>query len=215
MTDSVNIFAVITKGGLGELQSLVDGNAGLAMARDDNGVSALLTAVYYRKQEMVQYLVDRVPALDLFEASALGDAGRVGQLMSAGQVVNSQSPDGFTPLHLAAFLNQPECARLLLAHGAAVNAVAANPSRVQPLHSATACQSLELVGLLLEHGAEVNARQHGGWTALQAAAKHGSMELVELLLRHGADPTQATDDGQTAKTMAANEEIRDRLNKIN
>ena len=215
MTEHENIFSVITQGGLEQLQQSINLDPGLATARDANGVSALMTALYYRKQEMVQYLRGRIPALDLFEASALGEAGRVEQLLRDGQAVNTYSPDGFTPLHLSVFFNQPACARFLLAHGAAVNAVAANPSRVQPLHSATACRSLELVRLLLEHGAEVNARQQGGWTALQAAAKHGGLELVELLLQHGADPDEAADDGQTAKTLSANEKIRDRLKRIN
>ncbi|MBF8270647.1 MAG: hypothetical protein HW386_2356, partial [Gammaproteobacteria bacterium] len=63
-------------------------------------------------------------------------------------------------------------------------------------------------------GADVNAKQQGGWTALQAAAKHGSMELVELLLQHGADPNQPADDGQTALSMAADDAIRKRLSRI-
>ncbi|MBV9773233.1 MAG: ankyrin repeat domain-containing protein, partial [Gemmatimonadetes bacterium] len=55
---------------------------------------------------------------------------------------------------------------------------------------------------LLEAGADANARQHGGYTALHAAAMHGSGERVELLLAHGADPALPADDGRTAAGFA-------------
>lgn len=213
MPGSVKIFDVITKGELNDLKKLVDADRSLAMARDANGVSALMTALYYRKQDMVRLLRDHVTELDGFEAAALGEEQRLRQLLRDQRLVMARSADGFTPLHLAAFFDQPGCARLLLAQNAQVNAAADNPSHVQPLHSAVACGSVEIVKLLLAHGADVNARQQGGWTALQAAAKHGSMDLVELLLQHGADPQQAADDGRTALTMAADVSIRQRLER--
>ena len=213
MTGPDNIFTVITQGDLNELQRLVEVDNSLADARDANGVSALMTAAYYRKVEMVQYLRTMVAELDIFEAAALGDEKAVRQYLQDNANIMSRSADGFTPLHLAAFFNQPVVTKVLLDKGAAVNDVAGNPSRVQPLHSAVACGSLEIVKMLLENGADVNAAQQGGWTALQAAAKHGNMAMVELLLQHGADPEQAADDGQTAMTMAANDAVRRRLQK--
>ena len=215
MTDSRSIFVLITNGELSELQKLVAADKALAGSRNADGVSALMIAAYYRKTDMVRYLRGEVVDLDIFEAAALGEEQLLRQSLRDKQLLDARSADGFTPLHLAAFFNQPDCVQILLEQGAQVNAIAANPSRVQPLHSAVACRSVEIVRLLLDHDAAVNARQHGGWTALQAAAKHGCMELVELLLQHGADPDQPADDGQTAKTMSANDEIRDRLKRIN
>lgn len=183
------------------------------MAKDLNGVSALMTAVYYRKPEMVRLLMDQITELDIFEAAALGEKSVLKQFLVDKKSVASFSTDGFTPLHLAAFFNQPDIVKILMEHGADVNAVAENPSRVQALHSAAACGSIEIVKILLEHGADVNACQQGGWTALQSAAKQGNLEMVELLLNHGADPDQAADDGQTAVTMAANDAVRSRLVK--
>ena len=72
MTNGGDIFAVITKGEIKQLQQLVGTDKTLVMARDSNGVSALLTAAYYRKTDMVKYLRDHIAELDLFEAAALG-----------------------------------------------------------------------------------------------------------------------------------------------
>jgi len=209
------IFEIITGGELADLERLVGEDDTLAMSRDSNGVSALMTAAYYRKTDMVQYLRAKVTALDIFEAAALGDVDTVRQQLEIGLNTGFRSADGFTPLHLAAFFNQPTVARLLIDQGADVNAIAENPSLVQPLHSAVACGSMEIVKILLENGADVNAVQHGGWTALQAAAKHGNQKMVELLLQHGADPELAADDGQTAITMAANNTISQCLQEFN
>ena len=206
-----NIFETITQGELSELQWLLDTDSTLALARDHNGVSVLMTALYYRKPDMVQLLRSLVPELDIFEAAALGDTQALQQFLESGADVAARSSDGFTLLHLAAFFNQPAIARLLLDNGAEVNAVAGNSSRVCPLHSAVACGAVEIVKLLLENGADANAGQQGGWTALQAAARHGNQEMVDLLLQHGADPEQAADDGQTAISMAANDTIRQHL----
>ena len=210
-----NIFETITRGELSELQWLVETENSLAMARDTNGVSALMTALYYRKPDMVKLLRGLIPELDIFEAAALGEVQLLKQLLEGGTDVAARSSDGFTPLHLAAFFNQPEVVSLLLDKGAEVNAVADNPSRVCPLHSAAACGAVEIVKQLLESGADANAAQHGGWTALQSAAKHGNQDMVDLLLQHGADPEQAADDGQTAISMAANDVIRQHLQQTN
>lgn len=61
------------------------------------------------------------------------------------------SADGFTPLHWAAFCNRSEVARQLIDHGADVNAVAENDSRVRPLHGAAASGANKVVSRLLEY----------------------------------------------------------------
>ena len=170
MTKEKDIFEIITKGEFKELQEFVEADKSLASTRNADGVSALMIAAYYRKTDMVRLLRDAVAEIDIFEAAALWEEKLIRQLLRDKKLLDARSADGFTPLHLAAFFNQPGCVRILLAQGAQVNAIAANPSRVQPLHSAVACRSVEIVRLLLDHDAAVNARQQGGWTALQAAA---------------------------------------------
>jgi ankyrin repeat protein len=48
----------------------------------------------------------------------------------------------------------------------------------------------------------VDDRQHGGYTALHAAAMHGQDDVVDLLLARGADPSVRTGDGKSAADFA-------------
>jgi ankyrin repeat protein len=98
------------------------------------------------------------------------------------------SPDGFTALHLAAFLGTTETARVLLDAGADPAAVARNDMLVQPLHSAAAGHNTELCRLLLERGAPVNGQQQQGYTALDEAEMTNQDDLRDLLMEYGADP---------------------------
>ncbi len=175
----------------------------LASARDEKGVSVLMQAAYQGRFEMVQMLRSRKESLDVFEAATLGDEARLGAMLAGDpSLANAWSADGFTPLHFTAFFRQPGCAKLLIACGADVRAVARNPMAVMPLHSAAAGRATEISRLLLENGAEVDARQQAGWTALHTAAFHGDEALTELLLSHGADSTLKADNGGDAADLA-------------
>ena len=48
----------------------------------------------------------------------------------------------------------------------------------------------------------MNAKQHGGFTALHAAAQHGDAEMARLFISHGADPSLANDEGKTPEDLA-------------
>ena len=51
-------------------------------------------------------------------------------------------------------------------------------SHTPPLHQAIAHGELDVVKLLIERGSPANARQHGGWTALHAAANDDPIDDV-------------------------------------
>jgi ankyrin repeat protein len=152
--------------------------------------SPLLQALYEGRAEDAERLRGEQPELDLFEAAAVGDAVRLGELLDAGADPNEFAPDGFTPLTLAAFFKRPDAARLLIDRGADVELRASHEEiRVLPIHSAAASGgSVEIVRLLLDAGADVNAEQPGGFTALDAARQSGNVELERLLLERGARP---------------------------
>lgn len=152
-------------------------------------VSDLLQALYERRQADVDAILATNPQLDVFEAAALGRADRVSELVAADpKLANAWSSDGFTPLHLAAFLGTTEVARVLIDAGADVAAVAHNDMLVQPLHSAAAGHNVRLCRLLLERGAPVNGQQQKGYTALDEAEMTNQDDLRDLLLEYGADP---------------------------
>jgi ankyrin repeat protein len=165
--------------------------------------SDLLAAVYRGDAAARDaILAVRVPS-DVFEAAAVGDADRLGVLLDLDpSLAGAYAEDGFTPLHLAVFFRHPAAARLLVHRGAAVDAVAGNPSRVRPLHSAAAGGDLDCVRLLVEAGAEPGPVQHGGYTPLHAVAQRGDAQGVRLLLAAGADPAAKTDAGESAADLA-------------
>jgi uncharacterized protein len=195
--------SAVKAGDLAQLEAALAADRSAVHQRDSAGVSVLLLACYHRRQDMVQRLLDERPLLDIFEASATGQASRVSELADRDPgLVRAISADGFTPLHLAAFFDHPGVARRLLRRGADPRAVARNDSRVSLLHSALAAGSYAVARMLLDAGAPPDARQAGGWTPLHAAASSGNRQLVELLLEHGASRDIAAEDGRTARDLA-------------
>ena len=63
---------------------------------------------------------------------------------------------GAMPLHLAAFFNGPEVAKLLIDNGAEVNAK--DEDGATPLHLAAQKNTAAVVKLLIDNGAAVNAK---------------------------------------------------------
>jgi ankyrin repeat protein len=193
----MDVIEAIRAGDEERVRELVAADPSRARARDVQGVSAVLVALYHGRGELLELLRPAAGPLDVFEAAALGDTGRLSELLAADpELVNRWSPDGFSPLQLASFFRQPGAVRLLLEAGAETNAVAKNTMRVTALHSACAARQVEIVRLLLENGADPNARQERGFTPLHAAAQHGDVELARLLLDRGADPSVPNDGGE-------------------
>jgi uncharacterized protein len=202
-------FELLQAGDADGLRRILEQDPAAAEARDATGVSLLMHSIYRGRRDLAELIKSKKRALDIFEAASLGRLDRLKECIRdasaiAPHSIDSRSKDGFTPLHFACFFGQPEAARLLVESGAAVDAVAANPTQVMPLHSAAAARNLEAARLLLEHGAPgiVNARQQGGWVPIHAAAGNGDRPMVELLLKHGADPKLANNDGKTPAMVA-------------
>jgi ankyrin repeat protein len=111
-------------------------------------------------------------------------------------------------LHWAAYRNDLDAVKRLLAEGADPNAV--NRFGVTPLHEAATVGNAEILNALLEAGGDANAAFGEGETALMTAARTGDVESVRLLLEHGAD-VDASElwHGQTALMWAAIENHAD------
>ncbi|MBI5037011.1 ankyrin repeat domain-containing protein [Candidatus Micrarchaeota archaeon] len=119
-------------------------------------------------------------------------------LLKSGASTEIKSERGRTPLHEAAESGNEEAAKLLLKHGAFVNARTKRSKRT-PLHYAAYLgRGSAVAKLLLEHGAYPNAKDHQGYTPLHSAAMSMdySEEMVKQLLER-AEVNAADREGNT------------------
>ena len=197
------LFDAVKGGRLDEATNLVRENPALLKARDTNGASPILIAVYYQKLDVAKALADTAGSLDMFEAAALGRVDRIKQLLGEDpSLVSAYAPDGFYPVGLAAFFGHLEAVRTLIAAGADIHAAAKNAFKVQAIHAAVASKNIEIVRAVLEAGADPNAAQQQGFRPIHEAGSSGSRELAELLLKYGADPALKGDHGKNAIDLA-------------
>jgi ankyrin repeat protein len=187
--------------------ALLSEDPGLVRARDSQGRTPILFALYLGHEPLAHLIRERAPKPTLFEAAALGEKELVETLLEGSpDLANAMAKDGFCPLALAVYFGRTEVAELLLKAGASPDTPSNNEFKVRPIHSAAAHRnpevSLALVRLLLEWKAEPNVAQAGGWTPLHQAAAQGRLETASLLLAHGASPNAKTDDGRTPLEMA-------------
>ncbi|MDQ1739346.1 MAG: uncharacterized protein QOE53_998 [Pseudonocardiales bacterium] len=202
-------FAAITVGDVDLVRRLLDEEPELLANLGPDGASPALTALYNGHPPLADELAARTGELSVFEAAAFDDTARLGELIAADRsVIGSWSPDGWQPLHLAAYFGRAEAARILLDADAEVAEPSRNELAVQPLHAAAAGGHSELVWILIASDAPVHARQRGGWTPLHSAAANGDLESVLALLSAGADSAAANDEGRTPIELASEDTVR-------
>jgi len=201
---NLEFFDAVTQGDASRVKEMLKAEPRLARASDEHGVSALLKAAYYRKQDVIAVLLDAGAEIDVFEAAATGQTGRVRSLVKDNAALaNAYSRDGFMPLGLAVFFGHQETVEALLAAGAEVNAVTKEAMKVTPLQSAAAAGRLDIARVLIAHGANADVRNpENGFAPLHEAAARGDVEFGRLLLDHGADINATMSDGRTPLGLA-------------
>ncbi len=200
-------FESIKSGDIEYVKNAIAETPELTNAKDENGVSAVMTGLYNGQSGMSDFLVEQGAVLNFFEASALNKVAQVEQSLKDNEtLINEYTPDGFSALGLACFFGATDVIKSLLKAGANPDSSSKNLMKVSPIHSAAAnrapAMALELCTILIDHGADINVAQHQGWTPLQQAAMHGQADVVKLLLANGADKTAEADDGSTASSLA-------------
>ncbi|KAF7298109.1 hypothetical protein HMN09_01032300 [Mycena chlorophos] len=136
------------------------------------------------------------PSLGLHAACASNNLGGVEFALARGQPVNS-ALDGVLPIHVAASSGSEKVVKLLLEHGADVNAlrlprrysndknrdasVIIGASNSTPLHFAAANGHIAVVHLLLQHGAHADRPDKHGVTPEMVARQNGHDDCAQEL----------------------------------
>ena len=200
------LLMAITTGDVDTVRRLVDEDPALASARDGSGVHVVLLALFNQQREVADVLLAADPELGVLEAAGAGRADRLRELLDADpEARDVRTPEGFTPLGLAAFLGGPDTVRVLLDKGADPDDDADNQFGVRPVNAAAAAHDHETMRLLLEAGADPDAQQQEGFTPLHTAAHTDDVEMARLLLEHGADATLKAEDGRDSAQLAADD----------
>ncbi len=198
-------------------------------ARQPDGTTALQWAAHRGDAELVAALlkaganakvVNEYGSSPLWEAAAIDSAQIIGLLLKAGTDPDSPNPDGETALMVVARNSNVEAARLLIEHGAHVNAVERFRNESALMRAAAQSQPV-MMKELIAHGADVNARSmvnhwerqvtgepraihrpSGGLTPLLYAAREGCLSCVKILSEANANLNLADPDGITPLIMA-------------
>ncbi|MBB1059861.1 ankyrin repeat domain-containing protein [Marilutibacter spongiae] len=177
-------------------------------------------------------------------AVRLGWARLLRQLCELGVDLNRRDSHGMSPLHLAAALGRTPMLRLLVAHGAAPDLLAADgqtplgvalssgrrdladwldwrgwslprrPLRDSDVPAAAIVGDADAVRRLLDLGLPVDAVDNQGCTALLRAAGGGHGALIDLLLVRGADPQCAANSGATPLSAAVSMRHTDIVDRL-
>jgi len=165
------------QGSLDAARVLVEARADLN-ATDPDGTTPLMFAVINGHYDLAGFLVDQGADVNL------PDRAGMTPLYAAVDMRNMPPPFGRpnpTPIVVAASL---DAMRMLLAHGANVNA--------------------GLKGPILKRGYNAGDRQlNDGATPLMRAAKGADLAAMRVLLESGADPARPQKNGTTALMLAA------------
>jgi ankyrin repeat protein len=149
----MSAFGTLKSGNIAGFEALLRANPRLVNERGTNGNTLLNLAVSFAGRP------DWKGSVSIIEA-----------LLAAGSDVNDANDRGWTPLHAAAYANQPEIAGILLAKGAALDAEAHGAGGT-PLIIALFWGHREVADLLGRHAVAPSN--------LRAAAGLGTSQLVE------------------------------------
>lgn len=182
MRDAQLLFQRLDMGDDAGAIQLLSKNEELLMARNDNGMTPIISAANHGNAALVKYLLEL--KADCFVADM----------------------NGWTVLHAACFAKRDDIVDDLL-NESHIDVTAKNEDGNTPLHYFARSKHDPLVAKKLlrtfaARGADLNARNNIGDTPLHAAAWKGNIQMAQALLRAGASALLRNDDGQSARTIA-------------
>ena len=169
------IFELIDQGDANGIRALLAADPTARDLRNEAGHSPLLHAAYRGRGPTFDAILEVGEPSDPWDRLIGGCADDL-------PAADAWTPDGFTPLHLAALVDNAPGASALLAAGADPNVLAtASFARVTPLGSCAFSGALGVARLLLEHGADPHIGEDGLYTVEAEAIARGNEELASLI----------------------------------
>ncbi|HEY3550463.1 MAG TPA: hypothetical protein VGK69_05360 [Gaiellaceae bacterium] len=171
----MDIFELVDADDGAAIRRLLTQEPSAAAARDETGIAPLARALYRGNRGAFAAIRETVSLTDPWDRLLAGESDGI-------PAPDAWSPDGFTALHLAAYVDNAAAARLLLEAGADPNAVSrASFARVSPLGTCAFAGATEVARVLLEHGADPTIAEDDRFTPRAVAESNGNAELAELL----------------------------------
>ncbi|HXC55252.1 MAG TPA: ankyrin repeat domain-containing protein [Rhizomicrobium sp.] len=203
MPETTTFFKLAEADDAEGLAAVLGDRSDASRIRNDNGESLFLFCTFRGRVKCAAMLKAR-GGLSLHEAALAGDVSRLDALLKqAPWAVDLLSPDGWTALHLAAFVGNDDVVILLLEAGASGRIMGRAFEQNLALHAACAGRRIgkpAFERLIAATG--VDALQKQGYTALMIAAGNGYETCVDALLAAGADKAIKLADGKTAADLA-------------
>ena len=195
----------------------------LANSQDWNGETALHLAAANGMADVVEFLIKKGACLDMADASnrtplhravSKGYADITASLCDAGALIDPKDKFGRTPLFIAAKAGSNACVKLLVSHGADVNAFSLRGGRLSAVQAAASGGFADVVETLVNADARVNNKVKDEESALHLAIQSRSSACVKVLLANKADVNYRNAKGETPLILAAqagDDEIFDML----
>ncbi|MBS0471200.1 MAG: ankyrin repeat domain-containing protein [Proteobacteria bacterium] len=139
------------------------------------------------------------------DAALTNDAARLDVLLAPARwAVDLLSPDGWTALHLAAFVGADAAVTTLLALGANARIMGRAFEQNLAIHAAAAGRRIGKAAYaeLIAATGDPDVMQKQGYTALMIAASNGFTPACEALIAADADRRLKLPDGKTAADIA-------------
>lgn len=137
---------------------------------------------------------------DIFNLARTGNVTEAEKLIKESpELVNSENPQGYTPLILACYYNQTEFVAMLIKNKVKLTDKQGSSTALQ---AASYKGFVEPVRLLLEYGANPNIADANGATALIYATQFNHVEIVRLLIQYEVDTKYKDPNGQAALDYA-------------
>jgi ankyrin repeat protein len=150
------------------------------LAGDVNGIRDALAA-----GADINGVTERGQTALLLALGPHGSNDAAAYLVTRGADVNLADNGGNTPLMSAAMWVSLPSVRLLLDHGARVNAQAADGATAAMLVGSAGPHSVAVLSLLLDRGADIRIRTKSGRDVFNSMARYDRKDLLEVLRARG------------------------------